>query len=60
MRVQIDVPVANKEGKSIALTLDTDSGEVKVETPVGMMRTPVVTLDALEQGVAELKAAAAK
>jgi hypothetical protein len=54
MRLEVTIPVTNREGKALVLALDTDTDEVSVTTPP-MFRTPTVSVAALSEAIHELR-----
>jgi hypothetical protein len=56
VKITVEVPIANRDGKHLKLHYDVDAGEVRIESPV-MLATPVVRLAALQDAVGDLQAA---
>ncbi len=54
MKVQVEVPVANADGKTVKLTHDRATGKVQLEAPA-MFRRPEVRLTDLARAVLELQ-----
>lgn len=54
MKVSTEVAVANRDGKTILLELDTDTGEVAITTPAIMLAVPRVRLADLQAAVEEM------
>lgn len=53
MKVEVQVPVRNAEGKHLTLKADTETGEVEMVSPV-MFKAPKVHIDDLRGNVNEL------
>lgn len=57
MKITVDVPVENIEGKSVRIELDSDTGLVAWRPPA-TFKTALVKLDELHRALGQLQAAA--